>query len=61
MPPYAIIKQSFQKSANSIGLFRKHLQINSVSLLEEVQQYLEENGSSHGYKNAQQRSMSRGI
>ena len=42
-------------------LFRKNLHINSVSLLEDVQQYLEENGSSHGYRDVQQRLMSRGI
>ena len=39
----------------------KKLYINSVSLLKDVQQYLEENGSSHRYRNVQQRLTSRGI
>ena len=56
-----ISKRSFQRSVNRLGLFRKNLHINSVSLLEDVQQYLKENGSSHGYRNIQQRLMSRGI
>ena len=41
-----ISKRSFQRYVNQLGLFRKKLHINSVSLLEDVQQYLEENGSS---------------
>ena len=56
-----ISKRSFQRYVNQLGLFRKKLHINSVSLLEDVQQYLEENGSSHGYRNVQQRLMSEGI
>ena len=56
-----ISKRPFQRYVNQLGLFRKNLHINSVSLLEDVQQYLEENGSSHGYRNVQQRLMSRGI
>ena len=56
-----ISKRSFQRSVNRLGLFKKNLHINSVSLLEDVQQYLKENGSSHGYRNVQQRLMSRGI
>ena len=55
-------RKSVQKTyVNRLGLFRKNLHINSVSLLEDVQQYLEENGSSHGYRNVQQRLMSSGI
>ena len=50
-----ISKRSFQRYVNQLGLFRKNLHINSVSLLEDVPQYLEENGSSHGYRNVQQR------
>ena len=53
-----ISKRSFQRYVNQLGLFRKNLHINSVSLLEDVQQYLEENGSSHEYRNVQQRLMS---
>ena len=56
-----ISKQSFQRSVNRLALFRKKLHINSVSLLGDVQQYLKENGSSHGYRNVQQRLMSKGI
>ena len=56
-----ICKRSFQRYVNRLVLFRKNLHINSVSLLEDVQQYLEENGSSHGYRDVQQRLMSRGI
>ena len=56
-----ISKGSFQRYANQLELFRKNLLINSVSLLEDVQQYLEENGSSHGYRKVQQRLMSRGM
>ena len=56
-----ISKRSFQGYVNRLGLFRKNLHINTVSLLEDVQQYLEENGSSHGYRNMQQRLMIRGI
>ena len=57
-----ISKRSFQRYVNRLGLFRKNLHINSVSLLEDVQQYLEENRSSHGYRNVQQRLiMSSGI
>ena len=44
-----ISKRSFQRCVNQLGLFRKNLHINSVSLSENVQQYLEENGSSHGH------------
>ena len=56
-----ISRRSFQIYVNQLGLFRKNWHINSVSLLEDVQQYLEENGSSHGYRNVQQRLMSRAI
>ena len=56
-----ISKRSFQRSVNRLGLFRKNLHINSVSLLEDVQQHLKENKSSHGYRSVQQRLMSRGI
>ena len=56
-----ISKRSFQRSVNRFGLFRKNLLINSVSLLEDVQQYLKENKSSHGYRSVQQRLMRRGI
>ena len=35
--------------------------VESVSLLESVRQHLEESGSSHGYRNVQQRLMKRGI
>ena len=56
-----ISKRSFLRCVNRLGLFRKNLHINSVSLLGDVQQYLKENGSSHGYRNVQQRLMSRGI
>ena len=56
-----INKRSFQRYVSQLGLFRKNLHTNSVSLLEDVQQYLEENGSSHGYRNVQQRLMSRRI
>ena len=56
-----ISKRSFQIYVNRLGLFRKNLHISSVSLLEDVQQYLEEIGSSHGYRNVQQRLMSSGI
>ena len=56
-----ISKRSFQRYVNRLGLFRKNLHINSLSLLEDAQQYLEKNGSSHGYRNVQQRLMSRGI
>ena len=56
-----ISKRSFHSYVSQLGLFRKKLYINSVSLLEDVQQYLEENGSSHGYRNVQQRLMSRRI
>ena len=45
---------------HQLGSFRKNLHINSISLLEDVQQYLEENEWSHGYRNVQQRLMSRG-
>ena len=56
-----ISKRSFQRSVNRFGLFRKNLLINSVSLLEDVQQYLKENKSSHGYRSVHQRLMRRGI
>ena len=56
-----ISKRSFQRYVNRLRLFRKNLHINSVSLLEDVQQYLQEDGSSHGYRNVQHRLMSRGI
>ena len=56
-----ISKLSFQRYVNRLGLFRKNLHINAVSLLEDVQQYLEENGSSHGYRNVQQKLISSGI
>ena len=56
-----ISKRSFLRYVNRLGLFRKNLHNNSVSLLEDVQQYLEKNGLSHGYRNVQQRLMSRGI
>ena len=56
-----ISRRSFQRDINRLGLFRKNLHVNSISLLEDVQQYLEENGSSHGYRNVQQRLMSSGI
>ena len=56
-----VSKRSFQRYVNRLGLFRKNLHISSVSLFEDVQQYLEENGSSHGYRNVQQRLMSSGI
>ena len=55
-----ISNRSFQRYVNQLWLLRKNLHFNSVSLLEDVQQYWEENGSSHGYKNVQQRLMSRG-
>ena len=50
-----ISNRSFQRYVNRRGLFRKNLHINSVSLLEYVQQYLEENVSSHRYRNVQQK------
>ena len=56
-----ISKWSFQSYVNRLGLFRKNLHINSASLFEDVEQYLKENGSSHGYRNAKQRLVSRGI
>ena len=56
-----ISKGSFQRYVNGLGLFRKNLHINSVSLFEDVEQHLEENGSSHGYRNVKQRLVSRGI
>ena len=56
-----ISKRSFQRYVNRLGLFRKNLHINSVSLLEDVQQYLEGNGLNHGYRNVQQRLMSSEI
>ena len=56
-----ISKRLFQRYVNRLGLFRKNLHIISASLLEDTQQYLEENGSSHGYRNVQQRLMSSGI
>ena len=34
-----ISNRSFQRYVNQLGLFRKNLHINSVSLLEDVQQY----------------------
>ena len=34
-----ISKRSFQRYVNRLGLFRKNLHINSVSLLEDIQQY----------------------
>ena len=55
-----ISKRSFQRYINRLGLFRKNLHINSVSLLEDLQQYLQENESSHGYRNVQQRLMKSG-
>ena len=56
-----ISKRSFERYLNRLRLFRKNLHTNPVSLLKDAQQYLEENGSSHGYRNVQQRLMSRGI
>ena len=56
-----ISKRSFLRCVNRLGLFRKNLHINSVSLLKDVQQYLEENGSRHVHRNVQQRLMSGGI
>ena len=52
-----ICERSFQRYVNRPGLFRKKLLIDSVSLFEDVQIYLEENGSNRGYKNV----LSRGI
>ena len=52
-----ICERSFQRYVNRPGLFRKKLLIDSVSLFEDVQIYLEENGSNHGYRNV----LSRGI
>ena len=56
-----ISKRSFQRSVNRLALFRKNLHISFASLLGDAQQYLKENGSSHGYRNVQQRLMSKGI
>ena len=50
-PHAQISKRLFQRYVNQLRLYRKNLHINFVSLLEDVQQYLAENGSSHGYRN----------
>ena len=56
-----ISKRSFLRCVNRLGLFRKNLHINSVSLLKDVQQYLKESGSRHVHRNVQQRLMNGGI
>ena len=59
-----ISKRSFNSLRDvplDLDYLKKNLHIYFVSLLEDLQQYLEENGSSHGYRNLQERLMSRGI